>query len=272
MSIRWLLLLSGLFMTSGCLYHAQEHADHELSKVVGHPFDPSPPEQTEPLPQPAKSSTPPAIVSRDGCADRRPDHGLHARREGEGQQARGDHLEARSCRMICPGAESPLIQLPKDPGERRTVIRKLYPVLPPLPEGPLPQPGPDGQPYTLAMLQNIAAANSPTLRQAAANVEQARGNMLQAGAYPNPTVGYVFTPSNDGSTPGLQGPFFDQVIQTIGQTQTGAGGGREGPGERGAGPEAGPQRPVHRRAQCLLRRAGRQGNGPRQSDPVPLHR
>ena len=49
------------------------------------------------------------------------------------------------------------------------------------------QPGPEGKPYTLADLQRLAAANSPTLRQAASDVEAAKGNLIQAKTYPNPT-------------------------------------------------------------------------------------
>jgi cobalt-zinc-cadmium efflux system outer membrane protein len=69
----------------------------------------------------------------------------------------------------------------------------------------------------LADLQQIAAANSPELRQAASDVEAARGNLIQARAYPNPTVGYEITPSNDGSVPSAQGPFIDQLIKTGGK-------------------------------------------------------
>ncbi len=93
----------------------------------------------------------------------------------------------------------------------------MFPNLPPLPAEPTAVPGPEGRPYTLADLQQLAAANSPELRQAAADVETARGNLIQARAYPNPTVGYEITPSNDGSVPGAQGPFIDQLIKTGGK-------------------------------------------------------
>jgi cobalt-zinc-cadmium efflux system outer membrane protein len=74
-------------------------------------------------------------------------------------------------------------------------------------------PGPGGQPYTLAQLQQLAAENSPTLIQAAADVEAARGRLDQAWAFPNPTVGYEADPSNDGSVAGVQGFFIDQTIR-----------------------------------------------------------
>jgi cobalt-zinc-cadmium efflux system outer membrane protein len=66
-------------------------------------------------------------------------------------------------------------------------------------------------------LQQIAAANSPQLRQAASDVEAARGNMIQADAYPNPTFSIQFNPSNDGSTPGADGFGVDQTIKTGGK-------------------------------------------------------
>ena len=43
---------------------------------------------------------------------------------------------------------------------------------------------------TLANLEELATRNNPTLTQAAAQVEAARGRELQAGLYPNPTIGY----------------------------------------------------------------------------------
>jgi cobalt-zinc-cadmium efflux system outer membrane protein len=116
-----------------------------------------------------------------------------------------------------PGSETSRIVLPKEPAAMKRAVDQIYPELPPLPAEPVAQSGPDGQPYTLAVLQQLAAANSPTLRQAASDVEAARGNLIQARAYPNPTVGWNVQPSNDGSTAGVQGPFFDQTIKFAGK-------------------------------------------------------
>jgi RNA polymerase sigma factor (sigma-70 family) len=44
-------------------------------------------------------------------------------------------------------------------------------------------------PLTLAALQRLALGNSPAIRQAAADVEAARGTVIQAGAAPDPVVG-----------------------------------------------------------------------------------
>jgi cobalt-zinc-cadmium efflux system outer membrane protein len=79
-----------------------------------------------------------------------------------------------------------------------------------------------GPALTLADLEQMAASGNPTLSQAAAQVEAAQGRALQAGLYPNPTVGY------NGEQIGLrgraapgeqQGIFIDQTIVTAGKLQ-----------------------------------------------------
>jgi cobalt-zinc-cadmium efflux system outer membrane protein len=73
---------------------------------------------------------------------------------------------------------------------------------------------------TLADLEATALQKNPTLVQAAANVEVAKGREIQSGLYPNPTVGY------NGEQIGLrgkaapgeqQGLFIDQTIVTAGK-------------------------------------------------------
>jgi cobalt-zinc-cadmium efflux system outer membrane protein len=86
-----------------------------------------------------------------------------------------------------------------------------------LPAEPTPQPGPNGHPYTLADFQALAAANSPALRQAVSDVDAARGNLIQARAYPNPTVGIENGPNNNNTATGTYGVFVDQVIKTGGK-------------------------------------------------------
>ncbi len=66
-------------------------------------------------------------------------------------------------------------------------------------------------------MQQIAAGNSPTLRQAASDVQAAQGALEAAEAYPNPNLSYQATPSSDGSTPGAQGFVIDQSIKTGGK-------------------------------------------------------
>ncbi len=73
---------------------------------------------------------------------------------------------------------------------------------------------------TLEALEQIALTRNPTLAQAATQVEASQGRTLQAGLYPNPTVGY------NGEQIGLrgrqypgeqQGLFIDQTIVTAGK-------------------------------------------------------
>ena len=116
-----------------------------------------------------------------------------------------------------PGSEAPLVTLPADRAERPAAIARLFPALPPLPEEPKPQPGPDGRPYTLADFQRIAAENNPGLRQAASDVEAARGLMIQAGLYPNPNIGYGNNPDNNNTGSGVQGFYAEQLIITGGK-------------------------------------------------------
>jgi cobalt-zinc-cadmium efflux system outer membrane protein len=118
-----------------------------------------------------------------------------------------------------PGSEGKLIKLPKDWDEKKIAaeVRRLFPPLPKLPDYPRGAPGPDGKPYTLTQLHRLAMENSATVRQALADVETARGNMIQASMYPNPTVGIQFDPTNNNAAPGVYGTFFDQVIKTGGK-------------------------------------------------------
>lgn len=100
---------------------------------------------------------------------------------------------------------------------------------PTVPRPPTPASGPAG----LADFERIALVRNPTLQQAAAQVDAARGRSLQAGLYPNPTIGYVqeqigalgeVKPTTNGivsshkGTPGeLVGGFVRQEIVTGGK-------------------------------------------------------
>jgi cobalt-zinc-cadmium efflux system outer membrane protein len=71
---------------------------------------------------------------------------------------------------------------------------------------------------TVADLEQMAVRGNPTLAQAAARVEAARGRAQQAGLYPNPTVGYVGDRIGAAGTAGeMQGAFIDQTIITAGK-------------------------------------------------------
>jgi cobalt-zinc-cadmium efflux system outer membrane protein len=241
----------GLLFLSGCLYQVREQTDRVVSELAAQPYDLQRREVPE---KPAASPSSPKTegskpvgesldIQTSALMDkaRRPEESSSIRQvslmQAESQrtqpgQEKDKVLEAIRRAMeklripeAVPGSETPLIEWPiTDPKGREAlakrqeaVAKQLYPPLPELPEDPKPQPGPNGRPYTLADLQQIAAANSPELRQAASDVEAARGAYKQARTYPNPTGGYEAEPSSNGSTPGLQGFFFDQVIRTGGK-------------------------------------------------------
>ena len=116
-----------------------------------------------------------------------------------------------------PGSETPAVTLPVARDERPAAVARLFPQLPPLPAEPVPLPGPNGRPYTLADLHQLAAANNPALRQAVSDVEAARGVLKQTVTYPNPTIGYETNPNNNNTGSATMGFFIDQVIKTGGK-------------------------------------------------------
>ncbi|HEY7423925.1 MAG TPA: TolC family protein [Gemmataceae bacterium] len=71
---------------------------------------------------------------------------------------------------------------------------------------------------SLADLERLALEHNPTLVQAAASVASSRGKSLQAGLWPNPTIGYDGDQIGASGTVGeLQGMYVQQVIITAGK-------------------------------------------------------
>jgi cobalt-zinc-cadmium efflux system outer membrane protein len=236
--------IAAILLLGGCVYHARERADPSVCELACHPYDPQPPGAavSPPAAVPVAPALPgPPATNESGSTpgkrtvpfssnenrdsprtDVRTVAFLAAGEPAEqppgsdGRAVPEKHLDLNVPPEI-PGSEARRLEVPKEAAAKQRAIQRLFPDLPPLPAEPIPMPGPNGRPYTLADLQQIAAANSPQLRQAAADVEAARGNMIQANAYPNPTVSYQFTPSNNGSTPGADGVGVDQTIKTGGK-------------------------------------------------------
>lgn len=78
---------------------------------------------------------------------------------------------------------------------------------------PVSQNPSTGAALTLEQLQQIALTNNPTLGQAQAGIRAAAGRTLQAGLWPNPTVGYTGEEIRGGSYGGGQhGVFIQQPI------------------------------------------------------------
>lgn len=76
---------------------------------------------------------------------------------------------------------------------------------------PLPLSGP---PVTLQELEQLALQNNPTTQAAVAGIEAARGRTRQAGAWPNPIVGYSGEElkAGDLDARGEHGFFIEQTI------------------------------------------------------------
>ncbi len=118
-----------------------------------------------------------------------------------------------------PGANAPDIRLdPKAPPKdaMAKVIKDHFKPIPVVEKVKDFPPGPDGKPLTLTDLQRIAAANSPILRQAASDIEAAKGAAIQAGAYPNPTISYASTGHGPSGGPEIGGN-ISQTIRTPGK-------------------------------------------------------
>jgi len=122
-----------------------------------------------------------------------------------------------------PGADAPSIQLPPydptRPQERLDAIAKLFPPLPRLPPPIYESLSPDQQPFTLAGLESMAVGLSPTIRQATSSITAARGNAIQMGTPPNPTVGYEADTVGSSRNPDYHGVYFNQWIKTAGKLQ-----------------------------------------------------
>jgi cobalt-zinc-cadmium efflux system outer membrane protein len=222
MSARRLLSLLSLVLVSGCLWPVREQTDHEVALQIAHPFDVAP----ELTSEPAVASRPDATAAaQPGSADekqtRRPFPPTDVQtteflQPAEPRPAPTKRVDVTIPPLV-PGSEVPRLQLPTEPAAKEAELRRIYPPLAPLPEEPKPLPGPGGRPYTLADLQRLAAENSPTLRQAASDVQAARGTVIAARAYPNPTVAFEQDPNNAALSPGEFGFYIDQVIKTAGK-------------------------------------------------------
>jgi cobalt-zinc-cadmium efflux system outer membrane protein len=238
MSIRELVACCVVVSLSGCAYQARERTDGMVANLVSHPYDVMPPEalappgapgsepsKLPPSPQgtPPKEGAPGGKSPADGApavpaakVDVQTSRYLLTSYAEDTNQPAQKKFEPKIPAEL-PGAEAKAIEIPKDETAKERAINQLFPNLPPLAVEPAAALSPEGRAYTLSDLQFIAAGNSPELRQAASDVEAARGNLIQARAYPNPNTGWEITPSNDGSVAGAQGPFIDQVVKTAGK-------------------------------------------------------
>jgi outer membrane protein, heavy metal efflux system len=189
--IQWLSASLGLMLAAGCAYSGRENIDDVVCDVASRPVDLQPVTLTD-----VKAAAGPTAPS--GVPDAPP----------------ADRLQIPE--GLLPGGPVPRIELPRDDTDpkRKEALDKLFPPLPALGADPRPIPGSEGRPLTLADLQRLALENNPQFLQAAANVEAMRGAAVQAGAYPNPTIGFQNDTAGTAGGAGYVGGFLNQVIKT----------------------------------------------------------
>jgi cobalt-zinc-cadmium efflux system outer membrane protein len=115
-----------------------------------------------------------------------------------------------------PGAGAPPIELPAGATQREQTLNQLYPPIPDIPALPAPAPGPEGHPLSLSDLQRLAESYSPTVKNAFAAVQAARGAAFDVGQYPNPTIAFEHDTVETGPA-GYPGFYVDQVVKTGGK-------------------------------------------------------
>lgn len=122
-----------------------------------------------------------------------------------------------------PGANAaPIILPPDDPDRpelRSDAVDALFPALAPMrPNLEVKFPA-EQKRLSLDELQEMALGNNPLIAQAASDVDAAIGNVIDVGAYPNPTVGYEADTVGSAGTRNYQGMFFTQTIKTAGKLE-----------------------------------------------------
>lgn len=131
------------------------------------------------------------------------------------------------------GCASTHPDIPTHPAGRPTPTARLAAPVPKAADHVVPVSAaePVAAPGNLDELLALAQARHPDLAAAAARVGEARGRMLQAGLYPNPTVGYSGNQINDGpGTAGQQGGFVAQEFVTAGKLRIATAAARAGVG------------------------------------------
>ncbi|MHB1029145.1 MAG: TolC family protein [Pirellulaceae bacterium] len=72
---------------------------------------------------------------------------------------------------------------------------------------------------TIERLEQMAAANNPTLAQASRRVQALEGEQIQVGLYPNPVIGYQSEEMGENGQAGQHGMYLRQEVVTSGKLQ-----------------------------------------------------
>jgi outer membrane protein, heavy metal efflux system len=183
----------GLVLLAGCQSPVQRDVDSLVCKSAAQPLDVSSfliPEKIPPAP-PALSPDTPQFVKK---------------------------FEVPGS---VPGSDAPRILLPdkfeKLPEkDKQTAIERFFKLRMEVGPDPVPVPGPEGHPLSLADLQKLAREHSPLLRQAASDIEAADGARIEAAVYNNPTLQYGNSPVSFTSGQTVAGG-ISQTIVTMGK-------------------------------------------------------
>src|SRR5262249_45248769 len=138
--------------------------------------------------------------------------------QGEEIKPKTDIEKRLKVKEPIPGSEAKDIKLvppPKNEEERKKekeAINRQFLKVGPIVAERKPAPGPKGQPLTLSDLQKLALPNTPLIRQAAADIEAARGAAQQTRLYPNPTIGFINSSNSPSSDP-LSGGYISGIIK-----------------------------------------------------------
>jgi len=208
MPSRRLRLVLGLMLVQGCCHPYQDQTDPVVQHLAEQMRDiepVAPPMEQAPPPKPAEEQAAPPAAAR---------HNLPAWDQTALPVAQLKEKARQQMVMPpeLPGAGLPPIRLPKEEKAREQELRKIYPPLPPLPPDVPLAHGPEGQPLSLADLQRLATANNPSIKNAVAAIEAAKGAAVQAGAYPNPSLFWEADTVGTGSG-GYEGGGVDQPIK-----------------------------------------------------------
>ena len=82
---------------------------------------------------------------------------------------------------------------------------------------PSPEDTFQGKHLTIERLEQMAAANNPTLAQAARRVQALEGEQIQVGLYPNPVIGYQSEEMGENGQAGQHGMYLRQEVVTSGK-------------------------------------------------------
>jgi len=207
-----LTLLAALLL-SGCLSPVRGRVDQGICRKAELPIDLEP--RTE-----AQAALSP-LESQAGNPGHNSDLRLSAFQVEE-IKPKTDMVKRLTLPPGVPASATPDIKLtppPKTPEEEKKLkeaINRQFLQLGPIGAEVKAAPGPEGRPLTLGDLQKLALTNSPLIRQAAADVEAAKGAAQQSRLYPNPSIGFM-TSSNSPSSDPLSGGFITGPIKAPGK-------------------------------------------------------